>query len=83
MFLIEFQGNEYLLDICTQTSTACVETDIGRHVGKHIEMPDSGKQSISSRLILIHFAFNIFNESIACSTVRPPFLGSVFALLPW
>lgn len=26
-------SNEYLLDICTQTSTACVETDIGRHVG--------------------------------------------------
>ena len=26
-------GNEYLLDICTQTSNACVDVDMGRHVG--------------------------------------------------
>mmetsp|Transcript_87925 Transcript_87925/g.179605 ORF Transcript_87925/g.179605 Transcript_87925/m.179605 type:complete len:829 (+) Transcript_87925:46-2532(+) len=26
-------SNEYLLDICTQTSNACVDVDMGRHVG--------------------------------------------------
>lgn len=28
-------SNEYLLDICTQTSNACVDVDMGRHVGSH------------------------------------------------
>eukprot|EP00435_Cladocopium_sp_Y103_P036524 s840_g9.t1 len=26
-------SNEYLLDICTQTSNACIDVDMGRHVG--------------------------------------------------
>ena len=27
------RGREYLLDLCSQTSTACVEDSLGRHAG--------------------------------------------------